>query len=103
MLPVISPQPVNFNSPLLSKNSEETRKLWLCVLRGIWTIIERQGGREIKEGKFFREKGEKNIINIKPVFSMVRNLTVKCHRTSADTKVDKCIYLQSGEVAEKTR
>lgn len=34
---------------------------------------------------------------------MARNVTVECHRISADTRVAKCIYSLSGEVAEKAR
>lgn len=61
---------------------------------------ERNKEREILQGKRKRKKVFKNV---KVIFSMARNLKVDCHRISADTRVDKCIYSLSGEVAEKAR
>lgn len=61
---------------------------------------DRNKGREILQGE---NKRKKVLKNKKPIFSMARNVTVECHRISADTRVGKCIYSLSGEVAEKSR
>lgn len=67
------------------------------------TQVKRRERNERKEILQGGEKKGKNKKMYKANFQHGKNLTVQCHRISADGRVDKYIYSLSGEVAEKAK